>query len=313
VHRVVALALPQVVAFDLAIPAQIFGHPEEVARYAFSICAERPGPVPTSTNFSVYAEHGLEALAEADTIVVPGFLPPADPSSAVLQALVKEASRGARIASVCIGAFALGAAGLLDHREATTHWQHLDDFARRFPLVRLRPDGLYVDEGQLLTSAGVAAGIDLCLHMFSLDHGAAAAADVARRMVTAVHRPGGQAQFARSPLPVGGALLARTWEWAAAEIERPLTVKQLAAHAGLAPRTFARRFVEETGMTPLRWLTAQRLLEARRLLEATDMTMDEVARRSGLGTASNLRAQIVKETTITPSAYRKAFRGSVSS
>jgi transcriptional regulator GlxA family with amidase domain len=307
-HRVTALALPDVVAFDLSIPAQIFGHRIESHRYAFNVCAERPGAVPTTTGFAIQADHGLEALETADTIVVPGFLPLGDPSPPVVEALNRAARRGTRIASVCIGAFALAAAGLLDGREATTHWQHADEFTARFPAVRLRAEVLYIDEGDILTSGGIAAGIDLCLYMFERDHGATAAADVARRMVTAVHRPGGQAQFAQRPLPKSGSRLARTCEWAVGEIHRPLTVAELAGHAGLAPRTFARRFVAETGMTPLNWLTAQRLLEARRLLEATDITIDEVAHRSGLGTAANLRLQMARDTMTTPSAYRKAFR-----
>lgn len=308
-HRVVALALPEVVAFDLAIPAQIFGHRTERDRYAFTVCAERPGAVASTTGFDVRADAGLGALDSADTVVVPGFFPLDDPSTEVLDSLRRAADRGARVASVCIGAFALAAAGLLDGRAATTHWQHADELGTRFPAVRVRPDVLYVDEGQLLTSAGVAAGIDLCLHLYRNDHGAAAAAEVARRMVTAVHRPGGQAQFMQRPLPEGGPGLAATCAWAIQEIHRPLTVAELARHAGFAPRTFARHFLAETGMTPLRWLTAQRLIEARRLLEATDLPIEEVAQRCGLGTAANLRLHLGRDAATTPSAYRHAFRG----
>jgi transcriptional regulator GlxA family with amidase domain len=189
VHHVVALALPDVVAFDLSVPAQVFGHRTERGRYAFTVCAQRPGPVPSTTGFALQAGAGLAALRTADTVIVPGFWPLDDPPRAVLDALRHAAARGARVASVCTGAFALGAAGLLDGRVATTHWQHAAEFAGRFPAVRLRPDALYADEGQLLTSAGVAAGIDLCLHLYRNDHGAEAAAGVARRMVAAVHRP----------------------------------------------------------------------------------------------------------------------------
>jgi transcriptional regulator GlxA family with amidase domain len=308
-HRIVAVALPEVVAFDLATPAQVFGHRTERNLYEFVVCAERPGAVASSTSFAIGIQAGLDALETADTVIVPGFLPLDDPPSAVLDALGAAAARGARIASVCIGAFALAAAGLLDGRTATTHWAHAELLAIRFPAVRVRPDVLYVDEGQVLTSAGVAAGIDLCLHMYRNDHGAEAAAEVARRMVAAPHRPGGQAQFIQRPLLEGGSGFAATRTWAVEQIDRPLTVDQLARHAGYAPRTFARRFRAETGMTPMRWITAQRLIEARRLLEATDLAVDEVARRCGFGTATNLRLHLAREDATTPSAYRNAFRG----
>jgi transcriptional regulator GlxA family with amidase domain len=307
-HRIVAIALPEVVAFDLSIPAQIFGHRDAREAYEFTVCAEHPGEVPTTTGFSIRAAAGLEAVAGADTVIVPGFMSLDDPSPAVREALVGAAERGARISSVCVGAFALAAAGLLDGRAATTHWEHAAELAARFPRVRVNPNVLYVDEGQVLTSAGVAAGIDLCLHMVEADHGAAASAEVARRMVTAVHRSGGQAQFIRHELPVGGPSLAATCEWAIAEMQRPLTVADLADHAHFSPRTMARRFVEETGMAPLRWLTLQRLLEARRLLEATDMPIEEVALRCGLGTAANLRLHLGREIGVTPTGYRRAFR-----
>jgi transcriptional regulator GlxA family with amidase domain len=307
-HHVVALALEEVVAFDLSIPAQVFGHREERGRYRFSVCALHPGAVSSTTGFSVSAGSGLEALERADTVVVPGYFPLTDPPEAVLDALRAAAARGARVASVCIGAFALAAAGLLDGRSATTHWEHADDLAARFPSVRVRPDVLYVDEGRVLTSAGVAAGIDLCLHMVRSDHGAAAAAAVSRRMVAAVHRPGGQAQFMQRPLPESGPGLAVACTWAVAEMARPLTVRELAAHAGYSTRNFARQFVAETGMTPMRWLTAQRVLEARRLLEATDLPVEEVAQRCGLGTAGNLRVHLGRAIATTPTAYRNAFR-----
>jgi transcriptional regulator GlxA family with amidase domain len=307
-HRVVAVALEQVVAFDLSIPAQIFGHRQERERYAFSVCAERTGAVASTTGFAVQADAGLDAVATADTVIVPGYFPLVDPPVPVLEALRSAADRGARIASVCIGAFALAAAGLLDGRSATTHWEHADALAARFPDVRVRPDVLFVDEGQVLTSAGVAAGIDLCLHMVRNDHGAAAAEEVSRRMVAAIHRPGGQAQYAERPLPATATSVERTCAWAIGELSRTLTVEEMAAHAGYSARSFARHFVAEIGMTPMRWLTAQRLLEARRLLEVTAISVEEVARRSGLGTAANLRLHLARELTATPTAYRRAHR-----
>jgi transcriptional regulator GlxA family with amidase domain len=307
-HHVVAVALPEVVAFDLSIPAQIFGHVSERRRYSFTVCAQQPGLIETTTGFAILAEAPLDAVGSADTVIVPGFMPPHDPGPAVAAALRDALQRGARIASVCVGAFALAAAGLLDGRQATTHWEHADELAARYPAVRVNPGALYVDEGQILTSAGVAAGIDLCLHMVGIDHGPGAAGDVARRMVAAMHRTGGQAQFMQRPLPDGGPNLAATCEWAVSEMHRPITVAEIAAHAHFSPRTLARRFLDETGLTPMRWLTLQRLLEARRLLEATDLPVEGIAQRCGLGTAGNLRLHLAREAATTPTAYRRTFR-----
>jgi transcriptional regulator GlxA family with amidase domain len=307
-HRVVAVAVPDVILFDLAVPAEVFGRRVERNRYAFEVCAERPGAVSSVSGVDVRVPRGLRALEAADTVIVPGFYP-RDPSAALVRALRSAADRGARIASVCVGAFALAAAGLLDGRAATTHWEFAEELAERFPKVRVRPEVLFVDEGQVLTSAGIAAGIDLCLHMVRTDHGAAAASEVSRRLVAAVHRPGGQAQFMQRPIPEVGPGLADTCGWALQQMHRPLTVAELASRAGYSARTFARRFVDETGTTPLRWLTAQRLLEARRLLEASDVSVEQVARSTGLGTAANLRIHLARETGTTPTAYRRTFRG----
>jgi transcriptional regulator GlxA family with amidase domain len=308
-HTVAALAIADVVVFDLAIPAQIFGHRDERDRYAFTVCAQRPGLVPSTTGFGVEATAGLDALATADTIVVAGYWPPKDPPAEAAAALRAAAARGARIASICVGAFALAGAGLLDGREATTHWEHADELAGRFPAVRVSPNRLFVDEGTILTGAGVAAGIDLCLHMYRCDQGAEAAAAVARRMVVFLNRPGDQAQHTPRPAgrPAAGDI-AETCQWAAARLAEPLTVADLAAHAGVSPRTLARRFADETGLPPLRWITAQRVLEARRLLETTGLGIDDVAARSGLGTAANLRLLLAREMSTTPTAYRAAFR-----
>ena len=309
VHRLLALALPHVVAFDLTIPAQVFGDVSERRRYDFNVCAEHAGPVPTTTGFSIEAPLGLTALRAADTVVVPGYGPLVAPSAPVLDALRAAADRGARIVSVCTGAFALAAAGLLDGRRATTHWLDVADLATRHPLVTVDPDVLFVDDGQVLTSAGVAAGIDLCLHILRLDHGAEVAAQAARRMVVAPYRDGGQAQFLQRPVPPSGEGLAATCEWALQHLDQPLGVVDLARHAGWSPRTFARRFVQETGTTPLRWLSAQRLLEARRLLETTDLAVDQVAAAGGLGTGANLRLHLARDAGTTPTAYRRLYRG----
>jgi transcriptional regulator GlxA family with amidase domain len=308
-HHVVALVLPRVVAFDLAIPAQVFGHGDEIDRYAFSVCSEFAGLVPSTAGFALRTQLGLDALKKADTVIVPGYSPHDEPGAPVLDALCAAAARGARMVSICTGAFAVAAAGLLNGRRATTHWRDAAELAARYPSIQVDADVLYIDDGSVATSAGVAAGIDLCLHLVRSDHGAHTAARIARRMVVAPHREGGQAQFLHRPLAVGGDGLGPTCTWALERLAEPLTVAALASHAGWAPRTFARRFVSETGTTPLRWLTGQRLLEARRLLETTDLPIDDVAAQSGLGTAANLRLHLAREIGTTPTAYRHAYRG----
>jgi transcriptional regulator GlxA family with amidase domain len=309
-QRVVALALEQVVAFDLSIPSQVFGHRDERGRYEFVVCGERRGPVPTSTGFAILATQGLGALRRADTIVVPGIWDPArNPPEAALAALRAADRRGARLISICTGAFVLAAAGVLDGRRATTHWRDAAALQARYPAVDVDPDVLYVDEGRVLTSAGIAAGIDLCLHVVALDHGTAAAATVARRMVVAPHRGGGQAQFVERALPpTSGDGLSATREWMLARLHEPLTVREMARHAVRSERSFARHFRAETGTTPLRWLHEQRLLEARRLLEESELPVEEVAARSGFGTATTLREHFARAVRTTPTAYRRAFR-----
>jgi transcriptional regulator GlxA family with amidase domain len=308
-HAVVVLALPAVEAFDLAIPAQVFADPGLPRRYEFTVCAPAAGLVRSTAGFSVHAEHGLDALAAADTVVVPGYLPLGDPGERVCSALRQAAARGARMVSVCTGAFALAAAGLLDHRRATTHWQYAGQLAARYPAVKVDPDVLWVDEGAVLTSAGLAAGIDLCVQLVRADHGSEAAVSVARRMVVAPHRDGGQAQWLERPVPAPGEGLAATCQWALEHLADRLTVADLARHAGWAPRTLARRFAAETGMAPMHWLAAARVREARRLLEATDLPVEVVAARCGLGTAANLRLHLARDAGATPTAYRAAYQG----
>ena len=309
-HRVVALVAREVVAFDLAIPAQVFG--QERDRYTFAVCAPEPGPVPTEHGFDVLVPFGLEALADADTVIVPGIGDRAWPlPEAALAALRTAAGRGARVASICTGAFVLAAAGLLDGRRATTHWRYAGRLARMFPAVAVDPDVLYVDEGDVLTSAGVAAGVDLCLHLVRRDHGAAVANAIARRMVVAAHRDGGQAQFVERPLPeAAGSGLGATRAWMEARLAEPLTVEAMARHAGWSQRSFARRFRAETGTTPLQWLIGRRVAEAQRLLELTDASIEDVAARCGFGGAVALRQHFGRVVGTSPSAYRRAFAAS---
>jgi transcriptional regulator GlxA family with amidase domain len=306
-HRVAVFALPDVVVFDLATPFQLLGRD-----YEMTLCATEPGPVQTTSGFPVVASHGLDALAEAGTIVVPGFDPKEwPPPREALDALRTAHARGARVASICTGAFALGAAGLLDGRRATTHWRYAAQLAALCPQAQIDPGVLYVDEGDLLTSAGVAAGIDLCLHLLRRDHGVAAANAAARHTVVAPHRSGGQAQFIeRAVPPSDDGSLEGTRAYALARLDEPFTVAQLARHACTSERTFNRRFRQETGTTPLRWLHAQRVDHARRLLETSDLPVETVAQRCGFGSAAILRQHFRRATSTTPTAYRRTFAGS---
>jgi transcriptional regulator GlxA family with amidase domain len=309
-HRIAVLALPDVVPFDLATPFQLLGR-----HYEVTLCGVEAGAISTTSGFSLLADRGLDAVAEADTVLVPGFDPREHgwpPPAPALRALRAARARGARVASICTGAFALGAAGLLDGRRVTTHWRHAQRLAELFPHARVDPDVLYVDEGDLLTSAGVAAGIDLCLHLLRKDHGAAAANAVARQTVVAPHRAGGQAQFVERAIPpTDGGSLEATRTYALERLHEPLTVTQLARHACTSERTFNRRFRQETGTTPLKWLHAQRVDHARRLLEGSDLPVETVAQRCGFGSAAILRQHFRRATATTPTAYRRTFGGNV--
>jgi AraC family transcriptional activator FtrA len=311
-RRVVALCLDQVVAFDLSVPAEVFSLAWSRGRplYEFVACAPEPGAVSTTTGFSIAGAAGLEAIAEADTVIVPGYRAVFDPPPpAAVDALRAAAARGARLASICTGAFALAHAGLLDGRRATTHWFAAAELATRFPAIDVDPDVLYVDEGRILTSAGLTAGIDLCLYLVRADHGETIGSQVARAMVASPHRAGGQAQFIERALPAGpdSGSLEAVRAWALDHLTEPLDVATLAARAAVSPRTFARRFVAETGTTPLKWLHTQRVLEARRLLEHTDLPIEQVAAHSGFGSAPSLREHFRRATQTTPTAYRRAF------
>ncbi|MGE7388340.1 GlxA family transcriptional regulator [Streptomyces sp. NPDC004126] len=310
-HRVAVIAFPPVTTFDLSIPGAVFGVTLVDGRpaYEVTVCTLDPGVVEASYGLDVVVPHGLEAVERADTVMVTGTGNRFGAAPQVLDVLRTAAARGLRIASICTGAFVLAQAGLLDGRGATTLWTVSDDFRRLFPSVTLTPDVLFVEDGGILTSAGMSAGIDLCLHMIRCDHGAAVANATARLVVAAPVRPGDQAQFIETPLPPErGTSLAATRAWALARLHEPTTLADLARHAGLSVRTLTRRFRSETALSPLQWLLHQRLNRAREILETTALPMDQVASRSGLGTADSLRTHLARHTGLTPSAYRAAAR-----
>ncbi|WP_280274534.1 GlxA family transcriptional regulator [Nocardia wallacei] len=310
-HRVVALVNPPQSPFELGCAAEVFGtvRPDVPDHYDFRVCAERPGPVRTTVGYAMLVDAGLSALREADTVIVPGWQPPTTPaSSAVVEALRTAHRRGARIVAICTGAFVLAQTGLLDGRSATTHWRHAAQLASAFPEVELASDVLYVDHGDVATSAGTGAGIDLCLHLVRSDHGAAHAAQIARHMVLPPHREGSQLQYATQPAPAKpDESLAPLLEWATSRLDTALTVDRLAAQAGLSTRTLARRFTEQLGTSPGQWLLGQRLDAARALLENTDLPVEAVATRAGLASAVNLRRRFREHLGTTPGAYRRTF------
>jgi transcriptional regulator GlxA family with amidase domain len=309
-HRVTVLVLNGALALDVGIPTQIFlARPN--SPYRMVMAGAKPGEVEAVGGFRFAVDHGLEALETADTIVVPGYAGTSRPVPAEVTGALRAAyDRGTRIASVCTGAFVLAAAGLLDGRRATTHWADADELARRYPRIRVDRDVLFVDEGQVLTSAGVAAGIDLCLHLVRRDFGVRVSNEIARTIVAAPYRSGGQAQYVPRTLPEdAGEAFARTRAWALTRLDEELTVRDLARHAHVSYRTFSRRFVEDTGHTPLQWLLRARIDAARELLEATDLGVDHIAARAGLGSGTNLRLHFQRILGTTPSQYRKSFSG----
>ncbi|UJP40249.1 GlxA family transcriptional regulator [Cellulomonas palmilytica] len=305
---VAVLALPQALPMEVGIPFQVLTS-RTAEHYRVTLCGRRPGPVPTTGGFPVVAQAGLDAVVAADVVIVPAYENvPGQPTDDVLDALRTAHARGARVMSICVGAFALAAAGLLDGRRATTHWAYADRLAAQYPLVRVDPDVLFVDEGDVLTSAGVASGIDACLHLIRTDLGAAVANHVARAIVAAPHRDGGQAQFiARDTAPQAASALAATRAWALEHLHEPLTVADLARHARMSARTLARAFDAETGLPPLRWLTAARVDRARDLLERTTWSTDRIAHECGLGTAANMRLHFHRTIGVSPSDYRRTF------
>ena len=310
-HRVVVLALDGVYPFELGIPNRVF--PGVEGAYEVVTCtATDDRTVATDADFTITVGHGPEALDGADTVVVPPYdlrRITADPPEQVRAALAR-IRPGTRIVSICTGAFVLAAVGLLDGRPATTHWALADLFRRMFPQVALNPEVLFVDDGDVLTSAGAASGVDVCLHVVRSDHGSAVANHVARHCVVPPWREGGQAQYIVQPVPAEGASgTAATRAWALERLDGPLTLRELATHARMSPRTFARRFQEETGTSPGRWLIQQRVHRARHLLESSDLPVDRIASEVGFATGASLRQHLHAAIGVSPQAYRRTFRG----
>ncbi|WP_369199698.1 GlxA family transcriptional regulator [Streptomyces sp. PU-14G] len=308
-HRVVVLAPDRVYPFELGIPNRVFGWADD--RYQVLTCTVDGRPVRTNSDFGLIVEHGPEVLETADTVVIPPYAPSLlsahlpEPMAAALARIPP----GARTVSICTGAFALAAAGLLDGRRATTHWALTDSFRRLFPSVKLDPDVLFVDDGEILTSAGAASGVDVCLHLVRKDHGSELANHVARCCVVPPWREGGQAQYIQQPVPErSSAGTAPTRQWALEHLDEPLTLTDLAAHARMSLRTFARRFHNETGVSPGRWLIQQRVHRARGLLESTDMSIDHIAGAVGFATAASLRQHLHSAIGVAPLAYRRTFQ-----
>ena len=309
-HRVSVLVLDGAKALDVGIAAHVFAKRPSMP-YEVRVCGERRGAVEGWNGLAYAVSHGLETLTWADTILVPGYRHPAETSAsaAVRDALREAHARGARIAAISTGAFTLAAAGLLDGRRATTHWHYTHAMQEQYPEIEVDENVLFVDAGQVLTSAGAASGIDLCLHLIRRDHGVALANHVGRRLVSAPYRPGGQAQFAPHSIPEPlGEVFANTRTWALDHLGEDLTLAALARHAGVSPRTFSRQFSADTGITPMQWILRARIDRARELLERTDLSVTQIAERAGLGSDANLRRHFGQIVGTSPTAYRRTFR-----
>ncbi|WP_344218650.1 helix-turn-helix domain-containing protein [Kribbella sancticallisti] len=309
-HTVALATAGQLLHFELAVAYEIFRNPPvDVTSSWYDVLLCGPGSLQVGP-FVVEPDHGLDRLASADTVLVPACADIDDPPPPELIEAVRAAHEaGARVASLCTGAFVLGAAGLLDGRRATTHWAHTDELSARHPQAVVDPDVLYTDNGSVLTAAGKAAAVDLCLHLVHLDHGATVANSVARRLVVPPHRAGGQAQFVSTPMKVSGDhMLAGLLAWTQERLDQPLTVTDLAKRANLSPRQLNRQFRSVTGQAPLQWLLVQRVRRAQQLLEATDDSIEGVAVATGMGTATTLRRQFKRVVGVPPDTYRRSFR-----
>ena len=315
-HNVVAVVSDGFSAFELGVVCEVFGldrSDQGLPGYDFAVVAAEEPPLTSGQGFRLDTDHRMDRVAAADLVCVPAWRSIHEkPPAALLDAVRAAVDRGARVLSVCSGAFVLAHAGLLDGRRATTHWRYARDLAEQFPAIDVDPDVLYVDDGPVITSAGTAAGIDACLHVVRQEHGVAVANAVARRMVVPPFRDGGQAQFVEAPVPVqrraGTDELATLLDWAAQNLHLDLGVEDLARRAHMSPRTFARRFREATGTTPYKWVLGQRVGHAQRLLEQ-GLAVEEVARRAGFGSAATLRSAFARARGTSPSAYARCFAG----
>lgn len=314
-HRVAVLVFDDLAPFELGVVSEVFALPRPELEvpwwYALEVCTDAPGELKALGGIHIRVDNGLDTLARADTVVIPASGDVhGDPAPAVVAALGEASARGARMVSICSGAFVLAATGILDGRRVATHWRYAELLARRFPRVEVDADVLFVDDGQVITSAGTAAGIDLCLHIVRRDHGAEVASRVARRMVVAPHREGGQAQFVERPVaplhledPIG-----RAAEWALVRLDRPISVADLAARSYVSSRTFTRRFTASMGVSPGRWLLDQRIQASLPLLEAGDEPVEQVGARVGIRTPAAFRRHFARRLGVSPSAYRRTFR-----
>jgi AraC family transcriptional activator FtrA len=315
-HHVVTVVVDGMTALEPSVSSEIFQLDRSddlgVPWYRHTFCTERPGRVKLRGGFDIFVDRGLDAIARADTVVIPGWRAPRDEIGPELATALRKAHhRGARLVTFCTGAFALAAAGLLDGRVATTHWERSADLARSFPAVKVDPAVLYVDDGDILTSAGSAASIDLALYIVRSDYGADIANKLARDLVVPPHRDGGQAQYIDAPMPPCADTdpLASTLDWALAHLDLALSVEQLAHHATMSTRTFIRRFRQSTGTTPHKWLTRQRVAAAQALLETTDLSIERIADQCGFGTGASLRSHFQRQVHCSPQAYRQTFAG----
>lgn len=313
-HTIAVIAFEGLSPFHLSVPCIVFGDDLlklGAPRYRLLICGERTGSVRTMSGFNIDVEHDLSFLDEADTVILPAWSDPhKTPSKALTEALKAAHARGARIVGLCLGTFVLAEAGLLDGRAASTHWAWASEFEQRYPQVALNQNALYIDEGDILTSAGTAAAIDCCLHIVRKDYGAEIANRIARRLVVAPHRHGGQSQYIEKPLPATADAdhLDATINWAIAHLNEPLSLERLADHAGMSLRSFTRHFKKKTGDTFTQWLLNHRLAAAQRLLETSICSIDHVAEMAGFGSAVSLRQHFTRAFSISPASYRRQFR-----
>ncbi|MCP9625029.1 helix-turn-helix domain-containing protein [Nocardia otitidiscaviarum] len=313
-HTVATLAYDGISPFHLSVPSLVFARAGVAADtdppYRVQVCAEQPGTLSTPAGFDIAIAHGLEAIDRAQTVIVPSWRPHAELSDALRAALHRAHDRGARLVGLCLGSWAVAASGLADGREVTTHWSAAAELQRAHPAVRVRADTLWSDHGDVITSAGVAAALDCCLHLVRADLGSRRATELARALVLAPHRSGSQAQYipVAVPEPLDDDPLEHAMVWARTHLDDVIDLDAWARTALMARRTFTRRFRERTGSSPQRWLLQQRVDRARLLLETTDATMDRVAAESGLGTAVNLRHHFHRMLGISPAAHRAAFR-----